>query len=160
PVTGIRASTLGTDRTTGPGDQTGPPDIFSPKQLESIGMTGPALNRLLSAASLASEETRDEVAQALSSTIALLVASLQCPLPCAVIPAAGGQHRLLAPNIMQRLLLLSVVEAVHAGIREVVLVLPPGKEDSLFQPLQDAVSLYRAPKVQLRYVTQARSEGL
>ena len=48
--------------------------------------------------------------------LAGLAQRLESPARCAVIPAAGGQHRLLAPAVMQRLLLRVMAEAAEEGI--------------------------------------------
>jgi UTP--glucose-1-phosphate uridylyltransferase len=82
------------------------------------------------------------------------------PVHQAIIPAAGGQHRLLASHIMQHLLLQMMAEAASAGVYRFMLILAPGTEEALYRPLQTALNLAVAPRFSLEYRVQSSPLGL
>jgi UTP-glucose-1-phosphate uridylyltransferase len=92
---------------------------------------------------------------AVATTFRRLIERLGAPVRTAVIPAAGGQHRLLAQHVMQGLLLRSIREAAEAGIRHVILVLAPGTGEALYSPLKAALELAVVPAITFgRYLLQ------
>ena len=130
------------------------------KRLESIGLTESTVTRLLDAMSAAGLAEQQEAAGAISNAFSRVAESLETPVRAAVIPAAGGQHRLLAAHVMQRLLLGAIAEAVQCGIRNIVLVLAPGSVEPLFVPLKEALDLAVVPAVRLRCCEQPKPAGL
>ncbi len=128
--------------------------------LAAMGLEEPLIRRLLHALESASREEQDEVTRIISTTMTRAAESLETPVHCAVIPAAGGQHQILAAHVMQRLLLRAISEASESGITKIILVLAPGMVDALYTPLRQAFELSIAPAIQLQYVVQARPNGL
>jgi UTP--glucose-1-phosphate uridylyltransferase len=118
------------------------------------------IGRLLRAMETAERREQQEVAKVISRTISRVAEVLEAPVHIAVIPAAGGQHRVVATHVMQRLLLGAISEAAESGITNIILVLPPGMKDSLYEPLKDAIALAIAPAINLESVEQAKAEGL
>jgi UTP--glucose-1-phosphate uridylyltransferase len=129
-------------------------------RLEAIGFQETRLRRVLRAAESASEADRTEVARLLSSTFARLAETLEARVRTAVVPAAGGQHRLVGAHVMQRLLLRVIDEAAEAGVSRIVLVLAPGMEDALYTPLKEALDLAVVPALALHHCTQPAPIGL
>lgn len=78
----------------------------------------------------------------------------------AVIPVAGGHHRLFALHVMQRLLLQVIREAAESGIDQIILVVAPGMTEALCTPLQDALALAVVPTIALHCCEQSKPEGL
>jgi UTP--glucose-1-phosphate uridylyltransferase len=130
------------------------------RRLESIGLTESVITRLLRALESASLAEQQLAAEEISRALARVTEALEGPVRSAVIPAAGGQHRLLAAHVIQRLLLGAIGEAAQAGIRNVVLVLAPGNDEYLFTPLKEAFGVGAAPAVRLESCEQAHPEGL
>jgi UTP--glucose-1-phosphate uridylyltransferase len=130
------------------------------KRLEAIGLTEGAIARLLGAMSSASLAEQEQAAAALSTAFVRIAESVASPVRTAVIPAAGGQHRLLAAHVMQRLLLGAIGEAARSGIRDIVLILAPGSVESLYEPLKEALELAVVPTVRLMCCEQPAPEGL
>lgn len=118
------------------------------------------LHRLTQALAAASPSRREAVIQVLATTLDHLAKTLQAPVTWAVIPAAGGQHRVLATPIMQRLLLQAISEAAAIGLCHFLVVLAPGTVDTLWRPLQTALSVAVAPKFTLEYLLQPSPTGL
>jgi UTP--glucose-1-phosphate uridylyltransferase len=128
--------------------------------LEGAGLQGDRLERLLRGFDEANFGLRTSTADALTRGIERATATLESPIRTAVIPAAGGLHRLLAAHVMQRLLLRGIGEALAAGISDIVLVLAPGSVDALETPLAEAMALSIIPTIRLRSVEQERPAGL
>lgn len=142
------------------------PAASSPKNLneladfEQMGLTEAGVQRLLQAMQGAVPADRQMVEQAVSGTLSRLADVLESPVRSAVVPAAGGQHRLLSVSIVQRLLLRVIAEAAGEGIDHIVLVLAPGSEEPLYSPLKEAVDMMVVPPVRLEAVIQDKPEGL
>jgi UTP--glucose-1-phosphate uridylyltransferase len=128
--------------------------------LEAMGLQDTTVAHLLRALETAGAQQRQAVTQAVAATFTRLIEQVEAPLRTAVIPAAGGQHRLFAPHVMQRLLLRAMREAVESGLSRIVLVLPPGMEESLYMPLKAACELAVVPPLTVRYGVQASPAGL
>jgi UTP--glucose-1-phosphate uridylyltransferase len=129
-------------------------------RLEKIGLQEAGIRRLLQVVETACTDDRERVAAALGGTLAQLAQTLESPARCAVIPAAGGQHRLLAPAVMQRLLLRVMAEAAEEGICDIVLILSPGSEEALFKPLAEALEMAVVPRIRMDCAIQAKPEGI
>jgi UTP--glucose-1-phosphate uridylyltransferase len=128
--------------------------------LEAMGLKEATIAHLLQALETAGPQDRHAVTHAVATTFTRLIERLETPVHTAVIPAAGGQHRLFAPYVMQRLLLRAMHEAVESGISQLVLVLAPGMEEALYMPLVAALELAVVPPLTLRFCEQARADGL
>jgi len=129
-------------------------------KLEAIGLDEGSIRRLLQAMESAEAQTRNLAAAAISSTLKTMATFLTAPVHRAVIPAAGGQHRLLAFHIMQRLLLQTMAEAASAGICQFMLILAPGTAEALHRPLQIALDLAAAPRFTVDFCVQSAPRGL
>jgi UTP--glucose-1-phosphate uridylyltransferase len=130
------------------------------KRLKKIGLQDAEMKRLLRAIEIAGLSDRRRVAEAVSGTFGRMADALESPVSAAVIPAAGGQHRLIAAHVIQRLLLRVIREAVGSGISRIVLILAPGTRESLYLPIKDAIDIAIVPYIELRYVEQPKPEGL
>jgi UTP--glucose-1-phosphate uridylyltransferase len=130
------------------------------KRLDSVGLREAVIERLLSAMASASLAEQGQAGKALSAAFDNIAETLESPIHTAVIPAAGGKQRLLAPHIIQRLLLKAITEAAAAGISKVILVLAPESAESLFIPLREALEITLIPQIDLSCVQQLRPEGL
>jgi len=130
------------------------------KWLEAMGLQEAMIGRLLRAMESVGQKERQEVARVISSTISRAAETLEAPVRAAVIPAAGGQHRVVATHVMQRLLLRAIGEAAESGITNIILILAPGMKDFLFSPLKEALELAVAPAIKLQSAEQAKAEGL
>src|SRR5207237_451511 len=97
---------------------------------------------------------------AVAQALAHVTVALESPIRRAIIPAAGGQHRVLATHVMQNLLLAVIGEAAAVGIDRVVLILPPGTTDSLYGPLEEALGLAIIPAITLEAREQPAPDGL
>src|SRR5262249_42134001 len=86
--------------------------------------------------------------------------AMEAPVHKAVIPAAGGLHQIIAPHVMQSLLLQSIGEATESGITDIILVLAPWMIESLYTPLKDALDLAVAPSIKLQCAQQSSPDGL
>jgi UTP--glucose-1-phosphate uridylyltransferase len=128
--------------------------------LEAMGLQEVMIRRLLKGMETAGLTERQQIARMVSNTFSRVAEILEAPVHTAVIPAAGGHHRLVAPHVMQHLLLQALAEATESGISEVILVLAPGMIDSLYTPLKEALELAVAPSIKLQFAEQARPEGL
>ncbi len=128
--------------------------------LDAMGLHPEAFQSLMKAIQSASLPARQAALEAVRTSLAQITEALTVPVQSAVIPVAGGHHRLLATHIMQRLLLRAIREAVEAGITDIVLILAPGAADLLYEPLKAALEIAVVPSIQLRYVEQARPMGL
>lgn len=129
-------------------------------RLEKIGLGEVGIRRILEAIDTAKPVDREQAAASLGEALAQLAQGLESPVRSAVVPAAGGQHRLLAPAVMQRLLLRVVAEAAEEGIADIIFVLAPGTEETLFKPLEEAMGIAVVPPVRLHCVSQPKPEGL
>jgi UTP--glucose-1-phosphate uridylyltransferase len=130
------------------------------RKLEALGFGEAALRGLLSAAGDAEPKERHDAAVAVSTTIKRLVAALRCPVRCAVVPAAGRHHNVMAPQLMQRLLLRAIAEAAHSGISEVIVVLAPGSLETQYEPLREATEFSVVPRIELLLAIQHSPQGL
>lgn len=128
--------------------------------LEAMGLQETTIAHLLQALDTAGPQERQIVTQAVASTLTHLIERLQAPLHTAVIPAAGGQHRLFAPHVMQSLLIRAIQEAVDSGLSHVVLILAPGASDVLSAPLQAALAVAIVPPLTFHTAEQAQPNGL
>lgn len=128
--------------------------------LETMGLQEATLGHLLRLMEMVGLPERQAVASAMAATLSHLIERLETPVHTAVIPAAGGQHRLLALHVMQRLLLRAIREAVASGIGHIILVVAPGMSEPLYTPLQEALALAVIPSITLRCCEQAQPDGL
>jgi UTP--glucose-1-phosphate uridylyltransferase len=125
-----------------------------------MGLQDATIGQLLQRLESAGMQERHTVTRAVATTFARLIERLEAPVRTAVIPAAGGQHRLLAQHVMQLLVLRTIREAVESGIGQVILILPAGLGELLYAPVKAALELAVVPPIALRYCEQARPEGL
>lgn len=130
------------------------------RRLDSIGLTESAIAGLLDAMSSADLADQQEAAEALSGAFARVSEALESPVRTAVIPVGGGQHRLVAAHVMQRLIIGAIGEAAQAGISEIVLVLAPGTMEALYTPLKQMLDFVVVPQVRLLCCEQPKPEGL
>ncbi len=130
------------------------------EKLEAIGLDEGRLRRLLQNISSSEARHRDQVANMVAATLNLVADYLAAPVHRAIIPAAGGQHRLLASHIMQHLLLQMMGEAASAGVHHFMLILAPGTEEALYRPLQTALDLAVAPRFSVDFCVQSAPLGL
>lgn len=128
--------------------------------LEAMGLQELTIKRLLHAFGTVDPARQRRTAKTISAAISRVTEMLETPVRTALIPAAGGQHRLLAPHAMQSLLLGAISEATEAGISRTVLILAPGMMDSLYTPLKTALELAVVPRIELHYREQALPIGL
>lgn len=128
--------------------------------LEAMGLKEATIRRLMMDMDKISPLKQKEVATMVSTTFSRVTEALETPVHTAVIPAAGGQHRLLAPHAMQRLLLRVIGEATDSGISKIILVLAPGTIESLYTPIKEALDMAVVPSIKLSYCEQAKPEGL
>lgn len=138
-------------------------DMDAPKMadwFEAMGLQESMIGRLIRAMDFAGKDGGRKAAEVISRTILRVAQSLEAPVRRAVIPAAGGHHRLLASHVMQRLLQRAVGEAAETGISEIAVVLPPGTEERLFDPIREALSIAIAPALKLHAVEQPAPLGL
>ncbi len=139
--------------------RTGPDAISLWKKLEAIGLDETSVRRLLQNLSI-SQSQRNLAAEIVTATLNLVADFLVAPVHQAIIPAAGGQHLLLASHIMQHLLLQMMAEAASAGVFRFMLILAPGTEEALYRPLQTALDLAVAPRFSLDFRVQSAPLGL
>jgi UTP--glucose-1-phosphate uridylyltransferase len=137
----------------------GPDAISLWKKLDAIGLDETSVRRLLQNMSV-SQHQKEQAAAIVTSTLNLVADLLVSPVHQAIIPAAGGQHRLLASHIMQHLLLQMMAEAASAGVFRFMLILAPGTEEALYRPLQTALDLAVAPRFSLDFLIQSAPLGL
>ena len=128
--------------------------------LEAMGLHELTVKRLLQAIETVGLVHQQRVAKTISAAISCVTEMLEAPIQTAVIPAAGGQHQLVAPHVMQHLLLGAIAEAADSGISKIVLVLAPGMVDSIYSPLKAALEMAVVPRVELLYCEQALPRGL
>ncbi len=128
--------------------------------LEAMGLQDAQIGQLLNALEMAGLSEQRAVTSAVSATFSQFTRMLESPVRTAVIPAAGGHHRVIAPHVMQQLLLRVISEAVDSGLSQIHLVLAPGAGESLFLPLREAFNLTIVPAIKLQYTEQIRPEGL
>lgn len=140
--------------------QSGSQSGIRAKRLQQLGLTNVVVDRLLSALSSAPLGIQAQMTEAVSRGLHAVIQSLECPVETAVIPAAGGQHRLFAPNVVQNLLLGVIREAVESGIRNMVVVVAPGIGETLLAPIKRAFVLSIVPPINLRFVEQPSPMGL
>jgi UTP-glucose-1-phosphate uridylyltransferase/transcriptional regulator with XRE-family HTH domain len=139
--------------------KTAPDAISLWQKLEEIGLDEASIRRLLQNLSI-SQSQHQMAAEIVTATLNLVADFLVAPVHQAIIPAAGGQHRLLASHIMQHLLLQMMAEAVSAGVYRFMLILAPGTEEALYRPLQTALDLAVAPRFSLDFCVQSAPLGL
>jgi len=128
-------------------------------KLEAIGLEEATLRRLIQAIEVAPAKERRRISTLVSTTLRLLTEGLEAPVHMAVIPAAGGSHRPLA-DVMQRLIVRAIGEAIECGIHQIVLVLAPEMEQSFYTPLCESLDLTGVGMVDLRCVIQPLPDGL
>lgn len=147
-----------------PGGRVVSPSSWDPirltQRLEAMGLHEAMVGRLLQVLDTQEPAKQQDVARIVSATFSRIAEMLEAPVHTAVIPAAGGQHRLLASQVMQRLLLRSIREAAESGISNIILVLTPGTVEALYTPLKDALDLAVVPPLKLHCVEQPKPEGL
>lgn len=137
----------------------GPDAISLWEKLEAIGLDETSIRRLLQ--NLATSKAHhQQAAEIVTATLNLVSEYLIAPVHQAIIPAAGGQHRLLAAHVMQHLLLQMMAEAASAGVYRFMLILAPGTEEALYRPLQTALDLAVAPRFSLDFSVQSSPLGL
>jgi dTDP-glucose pyrophosphorylase/transcriptional regulator with XRE-family HTH domain len=130
------------------------------KKLEAIGLDEVSLRRLLQNIDTSQAQHRDQAAALVAATLNHVAEYLVAPVHRAIIPAAGGQHRLLASHVMQRLLLQMMGEAASAGVCQFMLILAPGTTEALYRPLQTALDMAVAPRFSLDFRVQSAPLGL
>jgi len=119
-----------------------------------------ACSRLLAARNFTAG---NEVDSALASALCALESirhSLECPVREAIVPLAGGQHRLLAPHAIQRLMMIAAAEAFATGIPRIIFVLAPASVEPIFGPLESAFRLLSPGYWQLTCTEQTQPTGL
>lgn len=142
------------------------PTDFSPdtvllwEKLEAIGLDETSIRRLLNNLITSEAEPQKKAAEIVAATLSLVAEYLVAPVHRAIIPAAGGQFRLLAAHVLQRLLLQTMREAVSTGVSQFMLILAPGTEEALYKPLQTALDLAVAPQFSLDFCIQQTPLGL
>lgn len=139
--------------------ESGPDAISIWEKLKAIGLDESSIRRLLQNLST-SQASRQQAAEIVTATLNLVAEYLAAPVHRAIIPAAGGHHRLLASHVMQHLLLQMMAEAASAGVHHFMLVLAPGTEEALYHPLQTALGLAVAPRFSVDFCVQSRPLGL
>jgi UTP--glucose-1-phosphate uridylyltransferase len=127
--------------------------------LEAIGLQDSTVARLMRAMDIADPAERREASKIVSRTFISVTDRLESLVRTAIIPAAKENH-LIAPHVMQRMLLRSVSEAASAGISNVVLVLAQGMVEPIFTPIKEAFQMAIAPNLNLQYCLQSSPEGL
>jgi UTP--glucose-1-phosphate uridylyltransferase len=125
-----------------------------------MGIEEAAIRRLLRAMETAAEPERHGILRGISTSLSHAIERLEAPVKTAVIPAAGGQHRLLASHVIQELLLRSIGEAFESGISNVILILAPGMLDSVYTPLRKAFDLLPGHSGQIQHAVQPEPRGL
>jgi len=128
--------------------------------IEAIGIEVASLNRLIHAVGNAPTKEQRRVSRVISSTVRLLTENLEAPVRTAVIPAAGGVHRVVAHHVMERLLLRAIGEAAQCGIAEIVLVITPEMEKLFYRPLRELLEVLTLPLLNLRFCLQPQADGL
>jgi|GEM_PF-844431 len=128
--------------------------------LETLGLDHSTLNRLVNAIGLAPAAERKNLSSFLYKTVRLVTERLENPIRTAVIPAAGGSHRLVANHVMQRLLIKAIGEAAECGIHQVILVLAPEMEELFYLPLKESFGVVGASMVDLKCSIQRQPTGL
>jgi len=128
--------------------------------LEAMGLQESMIARIMQALENRTSVEALEVARAISGAFSRVAQTLEAPVRKAVIPAAGQYHQLVAPHVMQRLLLRSIGEAVESGIAEIILVLAPGMAALLHAPLKEALAMSVAPAINLECARQPEPVGL
>jgi UTP--glucose-1-phosphate uridylyltransferase len=128
--------------------------------LDRIGLGEGTISQLMGLLEHSTGEERDRVSRELSRTMSRVIDELQCPIQMAIVPAAGAQHRVLAPHYMQRLLVRVIDEAAAAGISEITLVLAPGVVEGLYEPLSEALKVSIVPEIKLQWCVQEQPLGL
>lgn len=159
-VTSVRSSVRRSGRVRGQPRTGSSISGMRAKQLEQLGLTNSALDRLLSALSDAPVALRAEITDSVSRSLSTVIQMLECPVETAVIPAAGGQHRLFAAHIVQKLLVSVIREVADAGIKNAVVVVPPGTAESLLEPLQRSLGISIIPPLSVQIVEQKTPLGL
>ncbi len=147
----------------GPGESQPEPGLDAVslwEKLEAIGLDEVGIRRLLQNLATSEAQHRDRAAQIVAATLNLVADYLAAPVHRAIIPAAGGQHRVLASHIMQRLLLQMMGEAASAGVSQFMLILAPGTAEALYRPLQTALDLAVAPRFSVDFRVQSAPLGL
>jgi UTP-glucose-1-phosphate uridylyltransferase/transcriptional regulator with XRE-family HTH domain len=127
--------------------------------LNAIGLNEMIVANLLRRMESKSPVVRQRVTSSLFKAFSQAFMELDSPIQMAVIPAAK-EHQLIAPHVIQQLLLQSIGEAVQLGISKICLVLSAGMVESLYRPIKEALSVAVAPSIDLSYCVQARADGL
>ncbi|AEB09978.1 XRE family transcriptional regulator [Desulfobacca acetoxidans] len=130
------------------------------ERLEASGLDEVSLRRLLHNLAASDESLQKQSAAMVAAAVNLAADYLAAPVHRAIIPAAGGQHRLLAMHVMQHLLLQMMGEAASAGVCQFMLILAPGTAETLYQPLQTALNLAVVPRFSLNFCVQEAPRGL
>jgi len=128
--------------------------------LEAMGLQESMIARVMQALERKTQVESLEVARAISAAFSRVAQTLEAPVRKAVIPAAGADHQLVAPHVMQRLLLRSIGEAVESGIADILLILAPGQAALLHAPLKEALAMSVAPVIHLECARQPEPAGL
>jgi UTP--glucose-1-phosphate uridylyltransferase len=139
----------------------GRPPSIRPNWLEAMGIDQAAaaeLIELLEGPGRAA--TRQQVAGLVSAALERLIAELKSPVRCAVIPAAGLHHRMLATHVIQRLLLRVVAEAFVSGISQFVFVLAPTAGTEMIRPIEETLKLSIVPEIRIDVREQVKPIGL
>lgn len=128
--------------------------------VEQRGLNALSLERFVAAFAQASRPVQHQTAECLSRAVERVTRILESPIRAAAIPIAGRNERLLAPHVLQRLLLHVIAEAAEIGVSDIVLVLAPGYREAIFEPLSLAASVAIIPSVRLHCVEQPTPAGL
>jgi dTDP-glucose pyrophosphorylase/transcriptional regulator with XRE-family HTH domain len=127
--------------------------------LDAVGLSESTVAELLRGLEGKGPAARQQVTLPLSQAFSHAITQLASPVRTAVIPAAKEQH-LIAPHVIQKLLLRAIGEAAHLGISKIILVLSAGMIESLYGPIKEAMGLALVPSVELDYCVQVQAEGL
>jgi len=134
--------------------------VIRAKRLEDLGFTNELIDRLLTSVAVIPLPDQELWAKIITQSLSYAVNAMRCPVKVAVIPAAGGLHRVLGGHITQRLVLSAIREAFDVGIQEIVMVLAPGDREILYEPISLASTMALLPSAKSHYVEQLEPLGL
>ena len=127
--------------------------------LETINLQEATIGRLLRAMDMANHSERLDAAKVVSRAFFSVIDRLESSIRTAIIPAAKN-NQLIAPHVMQRMLLRSIGEATTSGMSNIILVLAPDMVEPIFTPIKEALELATASNVNLQYCLQSSPDGL
>jgi hypothetical protein len=135
-------------------------DIYAnqaPTQLEAglaaIGVDVGAMHRLLDAADTLSGVERRDVAGQLDGAVSRLATAIAAPVRTVLIPVTHPRLGLLAPHVVQQLVVQVIQEAVQGGADHVVLLATDGAVAPWHRSLRAALGIASVPSVDLTMLT-------